>query len=845
MDAFLIGSEMVGLTTIRSDASTYPAVAAMKALAADCASLLGGGAEIGYGADWTEYYGHQSHDGSGDVFFHLDPLWSDPHLSFVGVDWYAPLADWRDGDDHLDALAGYAGPYDPAYLAANVAGGEGFDWYYASGAARLAQTRTPITDGAYGEPWVYRPKDLENWWSNAHHDRPGGVRSASPTGWTPQSKPIRFIEFGCPAVNKGSNAPNLFVDAKSSESALPPFSSGGRDDLAQRCALAALVDHYADPALNPTSTVYSGAMVTAADISVWCWDARPFPDFPARSEVWADAPNWDRGHWLNGRMGSLPLADVMAAVMQRGGLAPTDYTLGAAEGLVAGYVLDRPMSLADALTPLTDAYPFDLAEREGQITAVDRDGSASATLDDADLALPDDQSADVSATRTLKPLADVVRVRFIDDAADYQTGALAVRALDGGGGGTDQLDLAIVMVAADAARMGQRRLRKAMSERDGASAYVGLAAALATDPGDIIALEGQDGLWRVERVDADETPKLTLLRAETPDADAPATTVIVTASANRPQGPPALFMLDLPPLEGEEDDVRPLAAVSASPWRGFDINAGPSADALSVRASTADPSVVGQTLNALTPGALYRLNTGTRLAVAVEGGVLASVTAEDLYAGANAAAVLSASGEWELIQFQTATPISPGVYALSDLLRGQAGSDPAMRAGAASGSAFVLLDGDPVRLKIALSERNLPLVVRAAPSGGPAGGLAMGEEDFTWTGMFYRPFAPCHASVQTLGDGTLRFGWIRRARIGGDPWDAAQPPLSEASELYQLDIFKAGSIVRSLTVSAPMADYLPAEQASDFPDGVARPLQVQVRQISDVFGPGAPLVRSM
>jgi len=40
--------------------------------------------------------------------------------------------------------------YDRAYLQANIAGGEGFDWFYASPADRDSQTRTPITDGAYG-----------------------------------------------------------------------------------------------------------------------------------------------------------------------------------------------------------------------------------------------------------------------------------------------------------------------------------------------------------------------------------------------------------------------------------------------------------------------------------------------------------------------------------------------------------------------------------------------------------------------------------------------------------------------------------------------------------------------
>ena len=74
MAAFLIGSEMVGLTTIRSGAANYPAVTALKALAADVRAILGAGTKVGYAGDWSEYFGHHPGDGSGDVYFHLDPL---------------------------------------------------------------------------------------------------------------------------------------------------------------------------------------------------------------------------------------------------------------------------------------------------------------------------------------------------------------------------------------------------------------------------------------------------------------------------------------------------------------------------------------------------------------------------------------------------------------------------------------------------------------------------------------------------------------------------------------------------------------------------------------------------
>jgi len=279
VDAFLLGSELRGITTTRDGANAYPAVVQLKLLAAEVRAVLGGTTEISYAADWSEYFGHQPADGSGDVYFHLDDLWSDANIDFIGVDNYMPLADWRDGFAHLDALAGANSQYDVEYLKSNIAGGEGYDWFYASAADRDNQVRTPISDGAYGEPWVYRYKDLENWWSNPHHNRPGGVQSGAPTSWVPESKKIIFTETGAPAVDKAANQPNVFVDPKSSESAVPYFSNGRRDDLAQRRAIEAQAAYWNDNANNPASSVYAGAMVDAARQYVYAYDARPFPDF--------------------------------------------------------------------------------------------------------------------------------------------------------------------------------------------------------------------------------------------------------------------------------------------------------------------------------------------------------------------------------------------------------------------------------------------------------------------------------------------------------------------------------------------------------------------------------------
>ena len=203
VEAFCIGSELRSVTQIRGQGDSFPAVAALRQLAADVRGILGPGVKLSYAADWSEYFGY--HDASGNVQFHLDPLWADANIDFIGIDNYMPVSDWRDGESHADAAWGAI--YNLDYLKSNIAGGEGFDWFYASAAAASAQTRTPILDGLYGEPWVFRPKDLKSWWSNPHHDRVGGVRSAVPTAWVPRSKPVRFTEFGCPAIDKGTNEP--------------------------------------------------------------------------------------------------------------------------------------------------------------------------------------------------------------------------------------------------------------------------------------------------------------------------------------------------------------------------------------------------------------------------------------------------------------------------------------------------------------------------------------------------------------------------------------------------------------------------------------------------------------
>src|SRR6185312_7085206 len=95
-----------------------------------------------------------------------------------------------------------------------------------------------------------------------------------------------------------------------------------------------------------------------------CYDARPYPAFPARTDVWADGPAWRLGHWLNGRAGLSGLGEVVADLCLR---ANVEADVTALSGAVSGYVVDAPSTPRDALEPLMAAYDVVAAEQAGDI----------------------------------------------------------------------------------------------------------------------------------------------------------------------------------------------------------------------------------------------------------------------------------------------------------------------------------------------------------------------------------------------------------------------------------------------------------------------------------------------
>jgi len=838
VDAFLIGSELKGLTRVRAAPGVYPAVDALVTLAGDVKAIVGSETVVTYGADWSEYGAHVVDANAQEVRFPLDPLWASPHIDAIGIDYYPPLSDWRIEAGHADAS--YGSSYDRAYLAANLQGGEAYDWYYADVDARIAQDRTPITDGL-NKPWIYRAKDIWNFWSRAHIERVGGVELASSTAWVPQSKPIWLTETGCPAVDKGANQPSVFPDAKSSEAGLPYFSNGKRDDLIQRRYLETMLSAFdvalgANDATNPVSNIYGGRMVDASAVHLWTWDARPYPIFPAAADVWGDVANWETGHWLTGRYGGAPLNALVDTVLADCGVS--DIASDELGDGPSGYVVDRPMTPRAMLEPLSQAYAFNALGRDGQVAFVPRGGAPVIELTEDDLVQPS-RGALAKLTRAQESeLPREVTFGFTDEGADYRRAAATSRRLVGASVNALSNEFAIVTEDSSAARRAEIFLQDLWAGRESAS-FALPPSALALTPGDVVALTLNDRRRLFEVLDIVDTESRAIkARSIDPEIfDLPLVQARRAASSIPPAlGPVQAWPMDLPTLDASDPPVLTRIAVTASPWPG-QVAVWRSIDGLSYarQMSVLAPAIMGETLDDLPTGPASRWDLAHRVRVQLYGGMLSATTREQVLAGANSAAVQHENGAWEVLQFANAELVDENTYELSLLLRAQAGTEHAMAALLPAGARFVVLDAQVVPLLSGLDELERDANLRFVAAGRGYDDSSAIALSVTPQANALMPLAPVHIKVRQSGS-DLHVSWIRRTRRDGDSW-VGEVPLGESSEAYALDIMNGASVVRTIEATAPTAIYTAAQQIADF-GALQSSLHLRVAQISETVGRG-------
>ena len=643
----------------------------------------------------------------------------------------------------------------------------------------------------------------------------------------PASDPERFRgpqfaaawcdELGCGAVDKGANQPNIFGDEKSAESGRPYFSSGTPDGLIQRQVLRAHHNHWADPARNPAG------MVDPDRLYCWTWDARPFPAFPAQTDVWADGTNHRTGHWLTGRLGAMASDELAVAIA-----AEHDCPLQAvpASPLIGGLVIAGPGTAREAIEPVLEMTGQRLAARGGVLVGVAQGPAAAALILQDDLA----QTDAPTLSRRRGDAAERpgrLGLGHFDRERDYL--AATATALRPGQGSLVSESLPLVLDGA-AARLAAERLLNLRSSSGDRVEFALPPSAVALEPGDRIALAGlSEGPFEITEIRDGAVRQVTA--GAVPRGDAIATGVdrsSGSAGLAVPPVTPLVLAAQLPPLPADPTRSRLVLGAFADPWPGL-VRVSDAATGAAL-ASLSRPAAMGTVLTGFGVGPSSRWDRGASLEIRLLAGHLADVEPSSALAGSNRIAVETDAGQWEVIGFARAELTGPGQYRLTQLLRGLDGSEAAMGL-VSAGRRVLVLDNRTATLPVE------PHWIGESRTIRFAAGDAVALETVSLETGPVRPLSPVHLKAARQPDGAIVLRWTRRSCADADGWGIVEPVLEHVPEAWQVEIFDGGTPVRTLVSGSPTVDYGLVDQLVDF-GGTASAFTFAVTQMSAALGAG-------
>ncbi len=519
-------------------------------------------------------------------------------------------------------------------------------------------------------------------------------------------------------------------------------------------------------------------------------------------------------------------------------------------GAVEGYVISALEAPRASISTLARHFGFDAVESEGRIRFLMRGRIASAAVTPDNMVAPSSAQGDVMeltrAQETELPQALKWQLARADE--DYDAAQVEAR----------RITVDTARIASEAFPMAvppeeaERRCRRALME-----AWVGRESAvfrlppscLALDPCDVILFDhdGRQTEMRLVSIADSDLRSIDAVRQDRAIYDLP-------PGEPRPSslstpivfGAPDIMLLDLPQLREDQPAHRPLIAAHAKPWPGeFAVFRSPATDGFALLTSFATRARMGVLAADFHAGLVSRFDLGNALVVDLYSGTLESVTDLTLLGGANALAVETGPGQWEIVQAGTAELIAPGRYRLTRLLRGQRGTEGAMGNPAPTGTRVVVLDAALAFLPIFEADLGLPWNWRIGPASRPVSDETYVATSFTPEGAGLRPFSVAHVEQpwrrpRSLGDLTIR--WTRRSRsLAADTWGAGEVPLAEDSEAYDVEILDGATRKRTLRVANTSALYTVAQQIVDWgaPLGPGDSLDIRIYQLSALIGRGA------
>ncbi|MFA4994211.1 MAG: phage tail protein [Bdellovibrionales bacterium] len=535
------------------------------------------------------------------------------------------------------------------------------------------------------------------------------------------------------------------------------------------------------------------------------------------------------------------LAAILSDILTRAGYAVNDFDVSAlADSLIQGYILQEPMSARHAIEPLQTYAPFDLIETSGQLKAVRRGGNAAVSVPASEwrAAMEDkNQPAPLLVTRAQEmDLPREVNIDVVDPSRNFEVNCQRARRLASSARMSQKISLPVVCTADTAKKIAETKLYTAWAERDLVKVSVSRAY-FALDPSDIIDLGNGDKLRIASVMQSGGLITLEGFYSQPSSLSSDALAdggQGIAANGNDPVSS-VLYLMDLPLLQSADDQPGVyVSATGLSGWKGAALLRSGDGSSYASVVSLSKASTAGIAATVLGFGSALYIDKNNSVNVQVTQGTLSSCSEIDLLNGANAALL----GD-EIIQFQTATLAGPGLYTLSNLLRGRRGTENATSAHIV-GERFVLLQsGTTVFLPDVLSDRNKAFNFRALSTGQ---NLSEAHDyAFTYGLKTLCPFAPVNIKgARAAGiSGDLTCTWTRRARLNAEWVDYIDVPLDEPQELYEADIMNGSTILRAFTgLTTPTVTYTVAQQTADWGGSIPSTFTVNIYQVSARYGNG-------
>lgn len=379
---------------------------------------------------------------------------------------------------------------------------------------------------------------------------------------------------------------------------------------------------------------------------------------------------------------AVPVADIVADLLDRVGIPATQLDLSAIEGdLVRGYVVGRQMEAWAAIRPLAQCYFFDMPEVDGKIVAVKRGGAAALTIN------PDHLIADSEDEETRAQVIEfpaTVNLIAPDAAANYEPCKQTARRRTNAHKALSELTLEvpISLLQDEIAQLADKMQKVAWEEAQGRRTITLPEQYSLLLPSDCPTFEGRR--WRIvkrEEGDGEYTFEMVRDRVAAYQSSAEAATgVDPTPPVSQFRGPTMFIAMNLPRLRVQ--DIGPGMYYAGQgvldAWLGYDLQVS-----FDNGTSWVDVNNVG---SGATMGYLLAPFGSEPMQVQLyKDGELESATAEQLANKVNAAAL---SGR-EIVQFANADDLGDSEYDLTAVSRGQLGTQTETHL---AGASFVQLD---------------------------------------------------------------------------------------------------------------------------------------------------------